>query len=252
MEMIENAEQLQKLLETSSVPRVIWCCWFGSTMSANRIQGLETMRANLGVPLCLVTDRNLNEFVLTDYPLHKAWNYLSDVHKSDYMRIYLLHHYGGGWHDIKPIGTSYAAAFDSFDDKEVYMVGKPEVRHGAAKVYDEQGRWMPRYRRDLVATNRWIGRAATPLSHEMIDQVEKLLDDNLEQLRLNPAKTPYDRKAKSRLFGLVKPKRAEGENYPLEWTVFGNIFHPLNYKYRAHILRTLPFDEDENLGLPYR
>ena len=256
---IKNNEVREELIassENNSVPRLVWCFWAGGDMSKNRLISLDMMKKYMGVPICLVTESNLSEFIVDKYPLHHTFNFLSVVHKSDYLRIYLLHHYGGIWHDIKPTMTSYKDIWCEFDDPQVYFVGKPEIKGGPAEIRDGDGRWMPDFWNKLVATNRWAGRSGTPLSQEMYDNINKLLDNNKRELRRNPAQHPYDQrkrrgiesKRKRLCNKLIRKKRG----YPLRWTLFGDIFHPMNYKYVENIKRTLPFDKNENLGLSYR
>lgn len=57
---------------------------------------------NSGVEVKLITPKNLNNYLLPDFPLHPAYDYLSLVHKSDYLRCYFMHFHGGGYSDIKP------------------------------------------------------------------------------------------------------------------------------------------------------
>lgn len=59
-------------------------------MSYNRLKGLELLKKNIGFETILVTQNNLNKYIHLDYPIHPAFEYLSAVHKSDYMRTYLL------------------------------------------------------------------------------------------------------------------------------------------------------------------
>jgi len=230
---------------------VVWCFWYEGRMNENRSRSFELMKSNLGVPLCLVTKENINEFLLPEYPLHPAFQFLSDVHKSDYMRIYLLHHYGGGWHDIKPTQVNFSRVWDEFSDPDVYFVGRPEIKGGPAKVFDEEGKWMPDYWTDLVGCGWWVGRPNTPLSTGMFYKINELLDENYEALKRYPAKTPFDKKKKVH-FEWLHFLSIGNKGYPLPWTVFGNIFHPLNFKYREHIKKTLPTDQIYNLGLHYR
>jgi hypothetical protein len=246
--LIESMGELKPILQNSSVPQVIWCYWAGSQMNENRQRGFEMMQKYMGAPICLVTELNINEFVVEGFPLHPAFQYLSPVHQSDYFRIYLLHHYGGGWHDIKPTMVNIFQVWDAFNDHEVYLVGKPEIKGGPAKVFNENGLWMPELWNELVATNRWVGRAKTPFSNELYNAINQLLDENIECLKKYPARNAYDKKKQgfSSLISFGKNK------YPLPYTVFGNLFHPLNYKYRNNFKRILPFDEKENLGYAYR
>ena len=49
---------------------------------------------------------NLSSWIAEKSPLHPAYNYLSSVHKADYLRCYLMHHHGGAYSDIKVIENS--------------------------------------------------------------------------------------------------------------------------------------------------
>ena len=254
MEEIKVVTTKKELIEVSAnqpFAYVIWCFWYNGQMNENRTRSFEMMRSNLGVPLCLITKENLSEFILAEYPLHPAFQWLSDVHKSDYLRIYFLHHYGGGWHDIKPTLANFKQVWSEFDDQEVYFVGRPEIAGGPARVFDSEGRWMPDFWNDLVGCGWWVGRPRTPLSADMYQKINELLDVNYELLKRYPAKTPFDKKKKSK-FSWIPFIKLKYKGYPLPWTVFGNIFHPLNYKYRAHVRQNLPADEKYNVGLPYR
>ena len=72
------------------------------------------IRAVTGVDLVLVTPDNLGEWLVDDSPLHPAYEDLSLIHRSDYLRGYLMHHHGGGYIDIKqPLGSWVARAFSS-------------------------------------------------------------------------------------------------------------------------------------------
>ena len=55
--------------------------------------------------------------------MHARYRDLHVVHRSDYLRAYFLHFFGGGYTDIKePIG-SWAAAFDRFDASSAWLCG---------------------------------------------------------------------------------------------------------------------------------
>ncbi|MEH6564954.1 MAG: capsular polysaccharide synthesis protein [Halopseudomonas sp.] len=245
-----DISDLSAVTRFSGCPQVVWCFWWQGAMNENRLQSLEMMRKNLGVPVVLVGADNIGEYLVEGAPLHPAFSYLSDVHKSDYIRIYFLHHYGGGWHDIKPTGTSYFDAWDVFADPDVYFLGKPEIEGGAAQVYDSQGNYMPSVWKDLVATNRWVGRAYTPMSYSLYESINAVLDAHLNKLSKYPARKAYSHvndKYNSKWY-----RKLLGSQYPLQWTLFGDVFHPLNYKFRNNVSRALPFDVVENMGLAYR
>ena len=58
----------------------------------------------------LITPNNLNDYIVKDDPLPEAYNYLSLVHKADYLRTYFMYHYGGGYADIKRYQHSWKEA----------------------------------------------------------------------------------------------------------------------------------------------
>lgn len=76
--------------------KVIYCFWLGGEkMSNDRAECFRDMQQKNSVPIVLVSEDNLEQFIVNGYPLHKAYPYLSAVHKSDYLRAYFMHHYGG-------------------------------------------------------------------------------------------------------------------------------------------------------------
>ena len=41
-------------------------------------------------------------------------------------------------------------------------------------------------------------------------------------------------------------------NYPIPWTLFGNLFHPLNLIFKNHVSKNLPRDTVKNAGIYHR
>ena len=121
-----------------AIDRKIYALWMNgpeSTMTPNRVGGLQTMRDNFGVPIELITMDRLQNYILPGHPLHEGFQYLCRVHQSDYMRCYLMNFYGGGYSDIKFYGrnVNWAQCFDMIDaDPEIYVIGKKEIKGGAA------------------------------------------------------------------------------------------------------------------------
>lgn len=254
-----NSKKEFELLDTKNgVPKVIWCYWAGGPMNESRTKSFEVLLANIGVTVCLVNRENVTDFVQTKKPLHPAFGYLSAVHQSDYLRAYLLHFYGGGWHDIKATLMNYEKVWDSFSDPNIHLIGKPEVKGGPARVFDQEGRWMPDFWQELVSAIAWVGRPSTPLSHALLQNMEAHLDANFELLKQNPGVHPREKKLEARnpLTKIIKTMefrmKGKNPNYPLQWTFFGDFFHPLNYKFKNHISTQLPVDEEKNAGIYHR
>ena len=111
-------------------PRVVWAFWMDlPTMSSTRRAAFDNMVDNLGVPVRLITLSNVSHYNVSWDPIHPAISepYLSDIHKGDYLRAYFMRHYGGGYHDIKWDSNDWSAAFDAFDDPNVWVVGTYEL-----------------------------------------------------------------------------------------------------------------------------
>lgn len=256
--IVTKEEFDRKIKSANGVPKVIWCFWASGEMSHNREKSFQLLCEHIDCPVCLVSDETIFQFEVDGAKIHPAFTYLSAVHKSDYVRTYLWHHYGGGWHDIKATGVSFAQVWDEFADDNIHLVGRPEIKGGAAKTFDGQGKWMPDFWQDLVSVTAWVGRPYTPFSKEVYENLGKYLDENLELLSVNPAKHPRDKRLNElSFFKKVKKIAARlivGENndYPLTWTVFGNAFHPACLNHRNRIARSLPVDELKNAGVYHR
>lgn len=259
MPTLINSKKEFELLEIKhGVPKLIWCYWAGGPMNESRSKSFKVFLANVGVTVCLVSKENVADFVQEAHPLHPAFHYLSAVHQSDYVRAYLFHFYGGGWHDIKATLMNYEKVWDHFSDPKIHLIGKSEVKGGPAKVFDQDGRWMPDFWQELVSAIAWVGRPNTPLSHALLQNMEAHLDANFELLKQNPGVHPREKKLEAsnpltKIFNTIEFRmKGKNPNYPLQWTFFGNFFHPLNYKYKNHISNQLPVDEEKNAGIYHR
>jgi len=87
---------------------------------------------------------------------------------------------------------------------------------------------------------------------------ENILAQNLDSLKQNPAIHPREKKLPKgnifkKLFNIMKFNYQErSTKYPLEWTLFGNVFHPKVLKYKQHISYNLPVDQEKNAGIYHR
>lgn len=255
---MQKVEKPEDLIYKNGVPFVIWCYWEGEPMTGNRLLSFSYLRQNIGVPVCIITPENIGLFINKEHPLPTAYRHLSIVHRSDYIRAYLLHHYGGGWHDIKATEVSYANVWNNFENHSIWMVGRPETKNGAAKTYDEKGRYMPYYYSKLIAVPSWVGRPNTPLSRAILTGIESIIEKKSDLLRRHPSIHPRDKKIDSkslikRIFQWLKfTYQGRSTKYPLDWTLFGNIFHPCILLYHSHVSIELPVDEIKNAGIYHR
>lgn len=212
------------------VPRIIWCFWTGSNeLTANRVKALRSLERNSGVKVQLVTQDNLSDYVKKDYPLHPAYEYLSCVHKSDYLRAYFMRHYGGGYCDIKPISSGWIEAFEKLEKSDKICIGYSELSprdvgyvrsYFTEKESKEINKDMFFYYSLLIGNCAYIFRANTQFSKIWMDELHRRLDLQLPILKLHPGG----------IWG-------ESAGYPIEWTsILGQIFHPLSLIFNEQIL----------------
>ena len=115
---------LDGIERVNGVPRVVYVCWFGGFgggdssdsvhvpfMSPNRFAAFQSLCANIDAPVILITGRTYTHWNVPESPVHPLFDRLSGVHKSDYFRCYMLHHYGGGYHDVKHRDTGWSGAW---------------------------------------------------------------------------------------------------------------------------------------------
>lgn len=206
---------------SSNLPRRVFVIWAGDNpMSKNRRRNLDTIRSTIGLPVELVTPSNLGEWLVDGHPLHPAYADLSLIHRSDYLRGYLMHHHGGGYVDIKKPLQSWAPSFNA-------MVSDPDawVTSYSAAHANWIGKLPGRLGRDILVRYRlmfgksgFVMRSHTPLTAAWMSEVDRRLDGLQAHLAAHPGG----------IFG-------EDPLYPLSWTdLLGRVLDPLTLKYVAH------------------
>ena len=203
----------------------IICFWTGTNeMSQSRQWHLAKLRANCGCNVLLITPDNLSQYIHPDYPLHPAYPYLSETHRADYLRTYMMHHYGGGYHDIKLTTGDWNSHFDTLlTSPDKWICGYPEEEPGHIACDSVRDKWA-----SLVGVIAFICKPNTPLTTKWYNEMVHLLDYKLPYLKQYPATYPQDR-------------NDTGSNYPLAWNeMLGKIFHRICAEYTDHILPTLP------------
>ena len=213
---------------TNEIHRQIFCFWTNTNeMTVNRKAALDGLRNKSGCKVILVQPDNLKEYILKDHPLHPAYEYLSETHKSDFLRTYFMHFHGGGYSDIKKSSGDWNKAFDDImKDNNSIINGYHEPSIDDV-VGDEHTKSLWR---EIPGNCAYIIRPRTEFTHTWYSTVISLLDSKLPLLKQNPSKHP---RAGS------SPELSPG--YPVAWTeMLGDIFHPLTCKYRDKILFTVP------------
>lgn len=222
----------------NGVPKVVYVCWFGGykknlpLMSYKRFCAFKSLVETISVPVLLLTYSNYKSFVKEGYPLNKSFNYLTGVHKSDYFRIYMLKHYGGGYHDIKWRNDGWENEWEKDNwtkNENIWMYGRRESNENAI-AYPPGKKYIQKEYSKLVTMGWIICKKNTIFTNELIKKVENILDNKYDILKQYPGK-------KSCGYYFDKPFELVKDNcYPLRWLeILGEVFHPLMLKYNNHI-----------------
>jgi hypothetical protein len=209
----------------------ILCFWTGTTpMSETRQTALAALKAISGVPVCFIEADDIESLLVDEYPLHPAFMYLSETHRADYLRTYVMHVHGGGYSDIKAPTGSWANAFKEFAKRPgVYVSGYRESGPDCTANAELKDHW-----RYLLGNGAYIVRPRTPFTQAWFDRMNAVLNAKLEALRANPASHPRD-------------QLLDGTGYPLGWSeLLGQIFHPLCYEFREHLRYDVPIPDCQN------
>lgn len=205
---MQSSPSIGESFNTEVVPRKVFCFWTGrNQMSETRADCLRSMRENLGVPIELVTWRDLDRYILPEAPLHSGFKYLSCIHKSDYLRCYFAHFYGGGYADIKPYtsANNWSICFDIIDShSEIEVIGQPEFLDGTpVKEFNTPFNVV-----NLVSVSYFITRPRSTFTTEWYERLLRKMDNYLPALRSHPATEPLG-----------------GVGYPVHWVaLLGDIF----------------------------
>lgn len=206
-------------------------------MSPARAACFETVKAKIGLPVELVTDETLATYVKPGKPLPPGYEFLSPTFKADVVRAYLMHHYGGGYTDIKETAVNWAGVFDTMNaNPSIWVTGYPEIGpDGVAFVERDPSitEFLKTKWQDLIGNGAYICRAGTPFTRDWLKGVNTVMKGYLPELRKHPAQSARD--AKGHIVN------GQPSKFPVPWGgVHGAVFHPLTYKYRRHIVKTLP------------
>lgn len=206
----------------SEFPARVFVVWTGDNpLTPNRQANLDLIRERIGLPVELVTPSTLNRWIVPDHPLPTAYEHLSLIHRSDYLRGYLMHHHGGAYIDVKqPLG-SWSPIYDRMAADPQVWVTSYSASHAnwIGKLRGPLGRdILVRYRL-MFGKSGFLMRSHTPLTAAWIAQMDAVLDSRAELLVAHPGG----------VFG-------DDADYPISWTdLLGRVLDPLTLKYLDHV-----------------
>lgn len=207
------------------VDSIIYIFWTGTNeMSENREKNIKSIERNCDITVKLITPYNLEEYITQDDPLPDCFQYLSHVHKSDYLRTYFMYHYGGGYSDIKLHINSWKPFFDRFNRSKNYILGYPEIGElGIAHPDDvETYSALKQNWKLLIGNCSYICRPYCKFTEEWYKETKDRVLNFNDELINHPARDPY----------------GSNSDYPIPWThILGDVFHPLCLKYHNKIMK---------------
>jgi hypothetical protein len=219
------------------VSRNLYSFWVGNnnlTLNQNRLNGLQSIINNSNVNHILITNDTLPSYILDNHPLHPGYEYLSDVHKADYLRTYFMHHHGGGYTDIKPCSWDWNPYFDQLEASDAFGIGAPEDE-GELSVTPKQRAWLGQHWDKLMTNDLYIFKSNTEFTTRWYNKLLNIMDIKFNNLQKFPAKD--SREAADTVV----------TRYPIEWgEILLEIFHPLCYEYTDKLIKTMPLPITEN------
>lgn len=220
-----HLEDKYPVKSNQKIDRVIYCFWTGENeITNNRIECLNILKKDTGIEVKLITTKNLNRYILPDFPLHPAYQYLSLVHKSDYLRCYFMYHYGGGYSDIKRNNNNWIEIFENLEsNSEKVIAGYPEFnpsKMGGKEDNIELNKDIFKYYRLCIGNCGFICKPYSLYVAEWYQELHYRLDKYYEELKKNP--------------GI---DRGFNKGYPIEWfSILSRIMVPLSLKYHKQII----------------
>jgi len=215
-----------------NAPEVIYLFWTGNnTISENRMKGVTSLKKIAEVEVKFVTVDNLNDYILPNYPLHPAYENLSLVHKSDYLRCYFMLHYGGGYSDIKQTFHSWKKSFYELNNSDFWCLGYAEEGFWCVpKIKGKIGKDIEKYFYLLIGNGAYIFKPYSPIAIEWMLELHKRMDELAPKLNQYPGD----------VFG-------KNPGYPVGWSyILGQILHPILLKYHEKIIQDNAIKPDMN------
>jgi hypothetical protein len=207
----------------------VYMAWFGDEIPEIRKSSIEQFEKVSETNVVLITNENMGDYILDSEPLHPAYECLSQMHRSDYMRTYFMNFHGGGYSDIKMTTGSWKSSFDKLNNSDAWAIGYKEL----SKRHVPFGGGARKHWRRIIGCSAFICKPQTEFTKHWYDRMISVLDKKLEQLKKFPARGCCDRWRG----GNRRDRRAQ---YPLRHLDLIRHWHLSVCKHSSHMLNTLP------------
>jgi hypothetical protein len=240
----DELERITKIYREmiSGSNRPVYAFWFSESMTDNRARALEKLRAS-SKNLVLINTEEFLKYSHSELPIHKGFQYLHDVHKSDYARAYMMYFYGGGYSDIKPNEFDWDPYFDKLFTSRADAIGYAEKKESSLAVYpnnDEEKNFVKNNYHKFMGISHYIFKPKTDIAFRWITEVHKKMNKKYDNLVNNPGNAIH-------ITDLNYEEFMAG-GYPFEWNeICGRVLHRLQYEDGLkNILTDMPFTNNIN------
>ena len=219
------------------INRNLYMCWTGdNNITINRQKSIDIIRQKCNVNLKILYPKDIKEIEIKDSPFHESYEFLSYTHRADYLRMYLMHHYGGAYSDIKITNFDWNPYFDILEESNKFILGYEELceEHIAINLEDPLAQQIKQNYYNLIGNGAYICKPNTFFTLEWKKRVHKILDLKTDLLKNNPASFPQDH-------NMAILPNGNKSNYPLRWAeICGEVFHRLSWENIPFIMSGLP------------
>ncbi|RUQ21176.1 capsular biosynthesis protein [Kocuria sp. HSID16901] len=209
----------------SPMPSRLFLLWTGDNdLSPQRMRAIKSLRRhNTELDVVFITAENLNDVVVQGHPLHPAYEKLSYVHRSDYLRAYLMHHHGGVYSDIKDMREPWKPLIDRANrDHTMWACGLiPPDSRDLSPAFGALGSDQRTHYTRMLDQRAFGFKPGSSWTDAWLSEVERRL-------------SYFDR-----LLDEKRPQQPWGLNaeYPIPWTaLLAQVMAPLSLKYSNHAL----------------
>lgn len=219
--LMDNSSNKYKSHETWN--SYIWQFWTDANSLSNDRRAALNTQCNFGIEAKFLISDAIVHMQLEEQPFHPAYWFLSATHKSDYLRCYFMHFYGGGYADIKHYTkqNNWKACFKLLNDNpDIWIIGAEEHVGGSPiKTYNNAEDV-----RHLIANGWFICRPHTEFTQKWFDRVNEKLDQCFNALKACWETTKNNPQISNQ----------ENRQYPIRWAgLLGEIIHPLEMEYKG-------------------
>lgn len=215
-------------------PLALWLMWFGP-MGPTRRRSIDQIKRHAGVPVHLLTEDNFTD-VGGDLPAIVKSDPLSKNHRADFLRAYVMHHYGGAYQDIKPTIINWRHHLQRLNgNSTLWFIGAEELPYFKLnpawdRAFGNRGLLPPYAKvksksyRCVTSNGYYAAKPQTPLTRRWLSLARRKLSEHADQILKHPAPMPR----------CCTQYRLGG--YPVYWTeLHGDLLHPLQTVYCKRI-----------------